>query len=485
MSSAPPSSLHPAALPVGTLLGCWRIAGWAGRGSHGVVYRAVPADREHAAPVALKLALLPRNPRFAREAELLSRLRNGSIPRFWEQGEWQSPSGDFFPYVIMEWVDGLPLYAWARQQPFSLSQASQMLAHLARALQGIHAQGAVHRDVKGDNILVRRMDGRAMLIDFGTGLYPEAETLTPPDAFPGTPAYRSPESGLFELQNLRARSARYRAGPADDLYALGVTACRWLTSEYPQFSDPFQDAQGLWRMESVKLPQALAQLEPSLRAPVQRLLSVRPEERGSVQQFAEEMERLARPRPVLAVPAAEPSPPVPSPEVKPPLSEVPVGQKLPADSVHPRRTARWMWPALATAAASLAVALWASWGVLEQLSQQFSALSSTPGGSQSDAGTAGLGDTVSTAASLDAPEPSLPTVAEESLPEPIPGQTQPDSKGRCPLRRQVALNGACWVPIEPEECAAAIANGQLFRGKCYVPALPRGRRSTSEPNPKP
>jgi serine/threonine protein kinase len=131
----------------------------------------------------------------------------------------------------MEWIEGVPLYAWARQQPFSAPTACQMLAQLARALQSIHAQGCVHRDVKGENVLVRRSDGRAMLIDFGAGLYPEAETLTPPDAYPGTPAYRSPESALFELQGLRTRAERYRAGPGDELYALGVTACRWLTGE--------------------------------------------------------------------------------------------------------------------------------------------------------------------------------------------------------------------------------------------------------------
>jgi eukaryotic-like serine/threonine-protein kinase len=95
----------------------------------------------------------------------------------------------------------------------------------------------------------RSSDGRAMLIDFGTGLYPEAETLTPPDAYPGTPAYRSPESALFELQGLRIRAERYRAEPSDELYALGVTACRWLTGEYPRFSGPERDAQGVWRME--------------------------------------------------------------------------------------------------------------------------------------------------------------------------------------------------------------------------------------------
>jgi serine/threonine protein kinase len=147
MSGDSPSSLSPAALPVGTLVGRWRVVAWAGRGTHGAVYRAVPADKEHAAPVALKMALVPRNPRLAREAELLSRFRNPSIPRLWDEGEWQHPGGDFFPYVAMEWIEGVPLYAWARQQPFSAPTACQMLAQLARALQSVHAQGCVHRDV--------------------------------------------------------------------------------------------------------------------------------------------------------------------------------------------------------------------------------------------------------------------------------------------------------------------------------------------------
>jgi eukaryotic-like serine/threonine-protein kinase len=430
MSGAPPSSLHPASLPVGTLVGRWRVVDWAGRGTHGAVYRAVPADKEYAAPVALKMALLPR------------------------------------------------------QQPFSAPRASQMLAHLARALQSIHTQGCMHRDVKGDNVLVRHSDGRAMLIDFGTGLYPEAETLTPPDAYPGTPAYRSPESALFELHSLRSRSERYRAGPADELYALGVTACRWLTGEYPQFSEPTRDEHGVWRMEAVKLPQALEQVEPALRMQVQRLLTVRPEERGTVAQLAEELERAARPSPGVAVRAVEPPLPAPSPEVKPSFSEERSGERLPAASAHPRRTARRVWPWLASAASLLAMAVWAGWGGLEQLAESSSFLASTPGAHKADAGTTGLGEALSSASTVDAPEPSLPAMAEEPLPEPMPGQTRPDAKGRCRHKRQVALNGACWVPFDPEACEA-LANGQMFKDRCYVPDLPRKRSSTSQPPLKP
>ncbi len=100
----------------------------------------------------------------------------------------------------MQWVDGVPLYDQARLPPPSPARVLRWLFQLADALAVLEAQGVVHRDVKGGNVLVRRSDGRAMLMDFGTGIYPGAATLTPPLLFPGTPAYRSPESWLFEMQ---------------------------------------------------------------------------------------------------------------------------------------------------------------------------------------------------------------------------------------------------------------------------------------------
>src|SRR5690348_401118 len=114
MEREPVPALNPAALPPGTLVGPWRVVAWIGRGVHSAVYRAVQADKSLSSPVALKLALLPRDPRFAREAELLSSLRHPSIPRLWDSGEWQLPGGALHPYLVMDCVDGVPLYDWAR-----------------------------------------------------------------------------------------------------------------------------------------------------------------------------------------------------------------------------------------------------------------------------------------------------------------------------------------------------------------------------------
>jgi hypothetical protein len=123
------------------------------------------------------------------------------------------------------------------------------------------------------------------------------------------------------------------------------------------------------------------------------------------------------------------------------------------------------------------------WGLLYKLG----ALSSgaqvlVPAEEQPDAGTAGLGETASTEETSEASPRQAMT--EDSLPEPLPGQTRPDDKGRCPRKQQVALNGGCWVLWERDKCEALDGNGQLFQGRCYVPALPlsRQRPPTSSPH---
>jgi eukaryotic-like serine/threonine-protein kinase len=465
MAGDRPPSLNPAALPLGTVVGAWRVVDYCGCGTHGAVYRAVHVDKEHSPPIALKLALRPRNPRFAHEAELLSRIRSPSVPRLWEAGEWRHPRGDFFPYLAMEWIEGVSLYTWARQHPPSSRQVLRLLAQLARALQAVHSHGSLHRDLKGDNVLMRSSDGRAMLIDFGSGLYPGAPTLTPPDFYPGTPAYRSPESGLFELNSLRERSARYRAGPADDLYALGVTACRLLTGEYPELPEPTQDEHGTWRMEAVKTPAALLQAEPPLRELVLRMLSVQPEARGSVEQLAEQLERAAE---FLA-------PTCPSP----------------AANLGSATRARTRWPRLALGASALMLLMGLGWALVHQLGGLSSGAQVLDArGGQADGGTAGLGEAASATSTAEAAQPSHQQVmAEESLPEPLPGQLRPDAKGRCPHKGQVALNEACWVPLNfaREQCEAFGSIGKLFKGRCYVPAMPLSPKhpATSHPPREP
>ncbi|HLK99009.1 MAG TPA: hypothetical protein VK539_00415 [Myxococcaceae bacterium] len=102
-----------------------------------------------------------------------------------------------------------------------------------------------------------------------------------------------------------------------------------------------------------------------------------------------------------------------------------------------------------------------------------------------DAGAAAVGDTSPT-------EPHAPTqpptkkqpLAQEPLPEPRPGQVRTDKRGQCPGRKQVPINGGCWVeslPMSAEEC---VETGYVtFKGKCFGPAHapPKKPQPTSNP----
>ncbi|ADO74663.1 serine/threonine protein kinase [Stigmatella aurantiaca] len=483
MPSSRAPELNPALLPPGTVVGSWRVAAWAGRGVHGTVYRAVPVTDEHAEPTALKLALLPRDPRFAREVELLSRVRHACIPRLRDSGIWQHPGGTLHPFFVMDWVDGTPLYEWAQQHTPSSQHVLRLLAQLARALQAVHAQGCLHRDVKGDNILVRHSDGSALLTDFGSGRFPDAATLTPGTLPPGTPAYRSPEACLFELQFFRDPRAHYAAQPADDLYALGVTAYRLVTGEYPEFGDPIRDASGTWHLEGLVSAAPLAlnpSLDPQLNVLILRMLSMRPEQRGTAAELASALEQAAQ----GSSPESTPSCFVPETLRTANTQSAAASTPTPSAAAHVRPPTRAQpWQGLFAAAAALGV--WIIWVCgstpLNSPELPTAVRHEADAAGLEDGGTAGLGDEA-VASSV---APSVPSVsgepAESPLPEPMPGQTRPNAKGKCAHPRQIPLNGGCWVKTSVDREGCEVLTGTMIEGTCYLPVPLPKRQPTSYP----
>jgi serine/threonine protein kinase len=408
--------------------------------------------------VALKVALLPWDARFAREAELLSRLSHPGIPRLLDRGELRPPSGAEYPFIVMEWVQGTPLYAWAEQHAPSSQELCRMLAQLARALEAIHVAGAVHRDVKGDNVLVRLSDRLPVLIDFGSCHFQGAPRLTWQSLPPVTLAYLSPQAGLFHIRSRYEPDSYYAPSAADDLYALGVTAYRLVMGQYPPPLYVQQDEQGAWRVTSPDMRPQLEsnpRVEPLLREVMLRLLSDAPEARGTASQVARALEAAVN------------------------------GTERPERSKPPVRTRTWKPWLAAAAAGACAVLLWHSQPVPVPPGPIHVSTSQAPDTQAPDAGTAAVGD-----ASPTKPQAATPLLeekrplAQEPLPEPRPGQARPDKRGQCPGRTQVPINGGCWVellPISAEECAE---NGYVpFKGKCYGPAQapPRKTRPTSSP----
>jgi serine/threonine protein kinase len=146
---------------------------------------------------------------------------------------------------------------------------------------------------KGENILVRLSDRRAVLVDFGSCHFQGAERLTWQSLPPVTPEYLSSQAVLFYIHSLRHPEGYYPPSAADDLYALGVTAYRLVMGQYPARIDARQDEQGAWNATSPDprpMLESNPQVEPALREVIVRLLSSAPEARGTATQVAEALE---------------------------------------------------------------------------------------------------------------------------------------------------------------------------------------------------
>jgi hypothetical protein len=433
-----------------------------GQGAHGVVHRALRVGHEHEGPVALKLALYPWDPRFMREVGLLSLVHHPGVPRLRGHGFWKHPVGTTHPYIVMDWVDGTPLYDWALKHNPSSRQLLQVLAQLARALEATHTACALHRDVKGENVLVRRSDGHAILMDFGAGHYHGAARLTWQSPPPGTPAYRAPEAGLFWIHSVREPNTCYQATPADDVFALGVTAYRLVTGEYPPSAEPLEDEAGNWHMEPPRLraPRALnPRVDPLLSALTLRMLSLAPEERGSARELAEALEAAAQ-RAGLALdqPLREAEPPQPRSQP---------------------RTRAWVWVPAGVAAMTGALVLLGTRGQVETRHEQAPAKPQVALKAEApDAGTSEVGEAAASTPPAAVPPPSeRKAITQDTPPRPVPGQSRPDEKGQCADTDQVHINGGCWLELRTKSAASCARGGYVFfKGRCFAPAFPPHRK---------
>ena len=473
---AHPPEQPPALLSPGDEVGPWRVEAWHGQGGYGAVYRAVRVGQEHAGPVALKLSVNPWDERMVREARLLSRLEHPCIPRLLDHGMLRLLDNTKHPWFVMEWIDGAPLYAWAQQHSPSYLQVCLLLAQLARALEALHAAGAVHRDVKGDNVLVRLSDGRPFLIDFGSAHLQGEERLTWHSLPPFTPAYLSPQAALFDLSLIR-QPGYYAPAPADDLFALGVTAYRLVMGHYPPTLQRHRDDAGHWRVECPDFRPLLddnPRVQPLLRQWILRLLSQAPEERGSAALLAQVLEAEAAecmktPRPARAS-ASEPPPPVVP--AAPNAAEAPRHSRA---SKQPRTFRPWL---ALVAAAGVALMLWSQSQPLSVSPEHVPARSPEQAQAQTpDAGTAAVGESAPATPPSSAPPPSREQSLSQDAPL-VPGPGQPrrqakaDAKGQCHGPKQVVLNGFCWVEVTSLATEECIASGYiLLKGKCYGPAL--------------
>ncbi len=181
------------ALPhVGDSLGGFCLEACLGSGTYGTVYRARRGDELY----ALKLLYLPLTGAWAsRELEVLLRLQSVGLVKVDGHGHhrpWPG-FGPLFLYIVIPYVDGPPLDLHVLHAPPNARQVGHWVLRLAGQLARAHSVGVVHRDLKPDDVVVRRTDGEPLLVDFGVGTHPGALTVTG-SLLPGGSLSRAPEA---------------------------------------------------------------------------------------------------------------------------------------------------------------------------------------------------------------------------------------------------------------------------------------------------
>jgi eukaryotic-like serine/threonine-protein kinase len=212
--------------------------------------------------------------RFRREALAAARLVHPNVVQVFDFGLDES-SGRH--YIVMELIRGRSGAELLRERGrLTVNDALDVVTQSCRGLDYAHRNGVVHRDVKPGNLL-RSDDGVVKLADFGIAkAVTEESSITQVGSVLGTASYLAPEQAAGE-----------EAGPAADIYALGVVTYQLLSGRLPY------EAQSLTELalkQQREAPAWLHELDPAipeaLARAVDRALALDPRDRF---QTAEDM----------------------------------------------------------------------------------------------------------------------------------------------------------------------------------------------------
>ncbi|KAG2035456.1 kinase-like domain-containing protein [Suillus americanus] len=198
-------------IPFEDIKGEWKKLG---SGSFGNVYKGSYLGID----VAIK-EVLPSNSYnvakyFEREWRLMKEARHPNVVLYLGLSRAPSPDGRIF--IISEYIENgnLRMYIFDKTKPFPWRLRLSFATDISRALAYLHARKCIHRDLKGENLLVTT-NGRLKITDFGFARIAarneeESKRLT----FCGTDSYMSPEILLGEEFDLPT-----------DIFSLGVIFC--------------------------------------------------------------------------------------------------------------------------------------------------------------------------------------------------------------------------------------------------------------------
>lgn len=287
-------------------IGNYRLLRELGEGGMGAVFLAEQLSAGFQRQVAIKFvkkSLFSQSllKRFNRERQILATLEHPNIAHLIDGGA----TDDNLPYLVMEYVEGVPLLEYVLTNNLSLAARLDLFRQICGAVAYAHKRAVIHRDLKPSNILVTK-DGTAKLLDFGIAKmlldedFSKRETTTTFRAM--TPEYASPEQIKGETVTT-----------VSDVYSLGVVLYELLTEIHPYKINSGNLNEIIHAVCEVEPPRPSAAITPkseflnpkSLKGDLDKIilkaLSKEPENRySSVEQLDEDLRRHLRGLPVSA-----------------------------------------------------------------------------------------------------------------------------------------------------------------------------------------
>src|SRR5688572_3717748 len=204
--------------------GRYRLDRRLGAGGMSTVFLALDTVLERRVAVKLLAEHLAEDEdfvaRFRREALSAAKLQHPNVVQVFDSGKDEDSERH---YIVMEFVEGPSCADLMREEKeLGVEQAVRYVVDACHGLDYAHRAGVIHRDVKPGNLLISTEAGTLKLADFGIAKAAEQTRITQVGSVLGTAAYLSPEQARGE-----------EAGPASDIYSLGVCAYQFLAGRLP------------------------------------------------------------------------------------------------------------------------------------------------------------------------------------------------------------------------------------------------------------
>ncbi len=243
-----------------------------GRGGFGVVYRAKRDFDNSFAAIKVVFARVDADSaaveRFQREADVVKQLDHPHIVRLFKSGN----SGTIF-HLLMEYCDGGSIWDLMRKNggKLGLTQAMPIILNALSGLAYAHKLGFVHRDIKPQNILLHRGEGR--LSDFGMSKSFEQaglSGLTMTGKYAGT-SYFMPREQITNFKHVK---------PASDVWSMAATIYNILTGKFPyEFTKQRDPIDVILNEDIVPIVKRSKSLPASISAVLDQALAKKPKHR--------------------------------------------------------------------------------------------------------------------------------------------------------------------------------------------------------------